>query len=610
MEKQYLKITTKNEDIDRILNEWLEWDRGEQGLKKIETLAQNHQYDELKKLFSSPRLTFGTAGLRGPMQPGPGGMNELIILQTAQGLLRYSEESLGDQLFKRGVVIGYDGRYNSKRFAEITARIFQNAEVPVGLFTDYVPTPLIPYTVMSEKYAIGIMVTASHNPKDDNGYKVYWENSCQITPPHDKNIQKHILENLKPWPKSWDITVLPKSVHKDPSVLFDNYCKSLSKLIPDNLMSLNSKSSLEFVYSPMHGVGYKYIQKAFEQANLRPVIAVEEQAHPDPDFPTVKFPNPEENKALDLAIELANKKGKTIVLANDPDADRLACAEKLGNGEWHIFTGNELGALLGWWSLEVHKLLNPNLNLDSVYMLSSAVSSKILKTMAEHHGFHFIETLTGFKWMGNEAIKLIANKKHVLFAFEEAIGFMWGTLVLDKDGISAATMLATLACFLYDEKKLTLHEQINRIYNQYGYHMTINSYYICHEQDTINSIFARLRNFPGSKRSDKYPHEILNGKYEISRIQDLTTCYDSLLKQPNLPCSKSSQIITFFFNNGFSVTLRTSGTEPKLKYYSEMCAKPEMKDLVTLKQTVKEMIEAVCQEFLQPEENRLISREK
>uniref|UniRef100_A0A6M2DLH5 Putative phosphoglucomutase/phosphomannomutase n=1 Tax=Xenopsylla cheopis TaxID=163159 RepID=A0A6M2DLH5_XENCH len=609
MDNTDLFVPTGNEEADAVLLKWLSWEKGENDLDLLKKLISTNNVNEIQRLFLLPRLTFGTAGLRGPMQPGPGGINELIVLQTAQGLLRYAAECLGDQLYKKGIVIGFDGRHNSARFAEITARIFHNAEVPVGLFTDYVPTPLIPYAVKTQKYAIGVMVTASHNPKIDNGYKVYWDNGCQITSPHDKNIQKHILENLRPWPKSWDSKNLPSNYYKNPDQVLVDYCENLGKLIPDDLRNINLTSPIDFIYTPMHGVGYKYIQRAFQEACLKPVIVVQEQAYPDPEFPTVKFPNPEENNALDLAIKLANEEGRSIVLANDPDADRLACAEKLANGEWHIFTGNELGALLGWWSLMVHKMLNTNSNLDDVYMLSSAVSSKILKTMADHDGFHFIETLTGFKWMGNAAISLTAAKKHVLFAFEEAIGFMWGTLVLDKDGVSAATMLATLACYLHDKQK-SLNEQLKEIYDQYGYHITSNSYYVCHDENTINAIFNRLRSYPDTVRTDKYPHSILNGKYEICRVQDLTAGYDSLLGHPDLPCSKSSQVITFFFKNGFSVTLRTSGTEPKLKYYSEMRADPDVKDLETIKQTVAEMITAVCQEFLQPVENNLISRDK
>lgn len=281
--------------------------------------------------------------------------------------------------------------------------------------------------------------------------------------------------------------------------MFDLYYEKLLANIPsDVLTEVNANSDIRFVYSAMHGVGYKFVEKAVQVANLKPLIPVVEQRDADPEFPTVKFPNPEEGKSsLTLSFKLANEENCKIILANDPDADRLACAEYNENEQqWRVFTGNEIGALLGWWALECFKMQSPKKDLKDCYMLASTVSSKMLRAMAKAEGFNFIETLTGFKWMGNKSHELINDGKSVLFAFEEAIGFMFNPTVLDKDGISAACHLASLTAFL-KLKNQTLCTKLKELYQRYGFHYTSNSYFLCYEPDTITKIFERIRNFHG-----------------------------------------------------------------------------------------------------------------
>lgn len=284
-----------------------------------------------------------------------------------------------------------------------------------------------------------------------------------------------------------------------------------------------------------------------------------------------------------------------------------------------VFNGNELGALLGWWSMKTHKTLHPGTNLSDCYQLASTVSSKILAAIARKEGYNFIETLTGFKWMGNRAIELLQENKQVLFAFEEAIGFMFSPSIPDKDGISAATHLATMACYLRTLERLTLGEKLDEIYRQYGYHCTNCSYLFCDKPSIIKRIFERLRHYDASNglRIDGgdvgdgdgfvYPKSILDGEYQIKYIRDLTTGIDT--SQPHgraiLPVSSSSQMITFTFENGLVITLRTSGTEPKIKYYAELCAQPSEKDWPSLRNTLDKMVAAIVEEFLQPTLNDL-----
>lgn len=359
--------------------------------------------------------------------------------------------------------------------------------------------------------------------------------------------------------------------------MFKRYYEEMLEVFPPNLLEINEEAKLQIVYTAMHGVGFPYVERAFELSKLRPVHAVMEQRDPDPEFPTVKFPNPEEGKScLLLSMKLADEIGSNLILANDPDADRLACAERdVKSNQWRVFNGNELGSLLGWWSVQYFKEKSSTADLRNCYLLGSTVSSKMLGSMAKIEGFNFEETLTGFKWMGNRSVELMESGKHVLFAYEEAIGFMFSPAVLDKDGVSASAHLATLASFLKVKKNLTLGAKLEELYRTYGYHYSMNGYFLCYEPETIDKIFERIRNWNG--KSGAYPPFILDGKYKIKSIRDLTTGTDTSRPdgKAQLPSSKSSQMITFTLENGTVITLRTSGTEPKVKYYSEYCASPE-----------------------------------
>uniref|UniRef100_A0A1B6E2I8 Phosphoglucomutase-2 n=1 Tax=Clastoptera arizonana TaxID=38151 RepID=A0A1B6E2I8_9HEMI len=598
-------INTGNKELDDNIRKWFSWNQKKTENEEIILLLKQNDLKGLSKLLNQ-RMEFGTAGLRGRMGPGFSQMNDLVIIQTGQGLLKYLSENEPD-LKNKGVVIGFDGRHNSKRFAELTAAIFHQAGVRVNLHSNVCPTPFIPFAVLHCNHAAGVMVTASHNPKEDNGYKVYWKNGAQIKSPTDKGIQKCILESLQP-KLNYEDTASVWNLADDDSL--NDAMKEYYERIKKSVFNFNTNSSclVKITYTAMHGVGYPFIKEAFKIAKFPPVIPVAEQVEPDPEFPTVKFPNPEEGKsALNLSIKTANENGSQIILANDPDADRLAVAEKSRKGEWKVFSGNELGALLGWWSIYTYKQKNPSADLSKVYMLSSTVSSKILKSISKKEGFQFEETLTGFKWMGNRSSELLGQDKTVLFAFEEAIGFMCGTAVLDKDGVSAAVKIAELAAFLQKDK-LTLTEKLADIYAIYGQHVSDNSYFVCHEPPVIERIFTRLRSFNGTPNS--YPSELLDGKYNISGIRDLTTGYDSSQpdKKATLPVSRTSEMITFTFDNGLVATLRTSGTEPKIKYYTELCAPPEIQDLDQVKAILKEMVGGIIEEYFQPRKNKLIYR--
>ncbi|XP_006627963.3 glucose 1,6-bisphosphate synthase isoform X1 [Lepisosteus oculatus] len=601
---------TGDPQLDKAVVQWMTWDQNPQTRAQIESLAREGKRQELRERLCS-RMTFGTAGLRAPMGAGFALINDLTVIQSTQGMHRYLEKSFPD-LRRRGVVIGYDTRgqeasnCSSERLARLAAAVLLSRNVPVFLFSTYVPTPFVPYAVRKLGTAAGVMVTASHNPKEDNGYKVYWKNGAQIASPHDKEILKCIEESLEPWSDSWKENLADSSdLRSDP---LEKICRSYMedlKLVCFH-RELNTKTPLKFVHTAFHGVGHEYVQQAFRVFGFLPPLPVPEQKDPDPEFSTVRSPNPEEGESvLELSLRLAEKEGARVVVATDPDADRLAVAEQYEPGRWKVFTGNEMAALLGWWLFWNWREKHADMaDLDRVYMLATTVSSKILRTIARREGFHFEETLPGFKWIGNRVKELMDKGNEVLFAFEESIGFMCGTSVLDKDGVSAAVVVAEMAAYL-ETRNFTMTQQLAHIYEVYGLHISETSYLICHDPPTVNRIFARLRNFGGEVR---YP--LSCGEHSITHIRDVTTGYDSSQRSGKsvLPITKNSQMVTFTFQNGSVATLRTSGTEPKIKYYAELCAAPGKSDLSSMREELRKLTAALVEDFLEPDRNNLTRR--
>ncbi|XP_062408606.1 glucose 1,6-bisphosphate synthase [Sardina pilchardus] len=601
---------TGDPQLDKAIYQWITWDRNALTRAQIEVLSGEENVPELRKRLCS-RMAFGTAGLRAAMGAGFSRINDLTVIQSTQGMYKYLSKFFPD-FGSRGLVVGYDTRAQeasgctSERLARLTAAVMLCKDIPVYLFSTYVPTPFVPYAVKKLGAAAGVMVTASHNPKEDNGYKVYWHNGAQISAPHDKEILRCIEESAEPWPESWNEGLA------DSSPLRSDPLDTITRLYMDELATvcfhrqLNAQSPLRFVHSSFHGVAHNYVQKAFQACGFPPPIAVPEQKDPDPHFSTVTCPNPEEGlSVLELSVRLAEREGAKIVLATDPDADRLAVAEQCDTCGWKAFTGNELAALLGWWMLynwkETHS--DPS-DTEKVYMLATTVSSKILKAFAQMEGFHFEETLPGFKWIGNKIHELEKTGNEVIFSFEESIGFLCGTMVPDKDGVSAAVVVAEMAAYLHT-KNLTLNQQLQNIYETYGYHISKTSYVICNDPPTVKRIFTRLRNFEGE---NVYPKSC--GGYNIVNVRDVTTGYDSSRPDQKcvLPVTKSSQMVTFTLQNGVVATLRTSGTEPKIKFYTEFCAPPGKSDTRNLEEELKKVTSALVEEFLEPDKNNLIRR--
>ena len=508
------------------VQQWIDQDPDPKTRVELENLLADNNEVELRSCFSG-FLEFGTAGLRGKLGPGPSRMNRAVVTKTAAGLVTYMRKHN-----LSSVVIGRDARYGSKDFAQDSAEIMQGAGMKVYLLPGALPTPVLAYAVRELKCDVGIMVTASHNPPEDNGYKVYlggvvdqirYEGS-QIISPADTQISEYISQvpDLNTLKRSSGAEVLDNAIS-------DSYVKATAKLATSN-------SDLKVVYSAMHGVGRETLEQVFAAANFAPPILVSEQAEPDPDFPTVKFPNPEEPGAIDLSIKKAIQVSADLVIANDPDADRCAVALADRSGNWRMLRGDEVGALLGEYLARTAKD-------KSATLANSIVSSSILSKIAKAYQLPFTETLTGFKW--------IAKIENLHFGYEEALGYaVDSNSVNDKDGISAALMIVQIATDLKRESK-TLNDLLDEIWNKYGYHGTKQISVRVNTLEEISKILGRFRN--------SAPQSIAG--YQVSGFDDLEK------PTSNLPPTNGVRI---FLEPNIRIIVRPSGTEPKIKCYIEV----------------------------------------
>ncbi|GAB7360974.1 hypothetical protein MBLNU230_g0957t1 [Neophaeotheca triangularis] len=547
------------DSIEDLAKRWLSVDHDTDTRQEIQSLVDHGNTAELEKCLRK-RIAFGTAGLRARMRGGFAFMNSLTVLQASQGIadVLLAQQGRGP---KPSVVVGYDGRYNSEKFARLAAAAFLTKGLRVMWFGRLVHTPMVPFAVGNASLSAGVMVTASHNPKHDNGYKVYWGNGCQIIPPLDTQIAAAIdrVEDVV----SWDIDLVDREdsdVIRQTETTLDAYFASIKGMRGFSHEWSDSAASSGFVYTPMHGVGLPFMQKVVEMAGLAGQMhVVDAQARPDPEFPTVPFPNPEEKGALNLAIAEADAHGCDIVLANDPDADRFAAAQRLSASTWHQFTGNQIGYLLASHVLDS----TDSHSRHRQVMLASTVSSRMLASMARTEGFIFKETLTGFKWLGNVAQDLSERGLHPTYAYEEAIGYMFPEVVWDKDGIAAAAAFVS-ALKRWKSQGLTPWTKLQQLYEKYGYFEDANTYLISPSPAHTDAFFTELR----VKNNGSHPTHLGDG--EILRWRDLTVGYDSAMPdhKPDLPVDPKAQMITCELRD-VVFTARGSGTEPKLKLYIE-----------------------------------------
>jgi phosphomannomutase len=537
------------------VRDWMADDPDPDTRAELETLLAQADDSEIEERFGGP-LEFGTAGLRGLLGAGPNRMNRVVVARATAGLCHYLLEHVPGAA-ERGLCIGFDGRTMSREFARDVAEIVAGAGIRALAFDHVVPTPLLAFAAKHTGAAAAVMVTASHNPPAYNGYKVYWENGAQIIPPHDHGIAQAI-DAVGP------VSKLPRLDREAAKAegLFEvlgpnverHYLDGVHKLLP-NLST--SRRGLRIAYTALHGVGQPYVLEALEEAGFDDVFPVQEQADPDPAFPTVDFPNPEEKGAMDRVLALAKTKEADLVLANDPDADRLAVAARRSDGEHEMLTGNDLGCLLA------HYLLEHSEGPDRA-VISTIVSSPLLGEIARAHRAHFEQTLTGFKRIANRAIELEQDRRlQFVMGYEEALGYSVGTLVRDKDGVSAAAVVADLAAHCRAEGR-TILDELERCWRRYGMYLS-RQISVVHEgrggAERIRALMDKARR--------KTPRTI--AELDVIAVQDLGEGVrkpsDGSTEPLGLP---RTNLVLLELEGGHRAMLRPSGTEPKLKYYVDV----------------------------------------
>ncbi|MDQ2189449.1 phospho-sugar mutase [Vibrio sp. A14(2019)] len=528
---------------------WLARDPDLRTRKELQTLIDNQQQDEIADRFKS-RLEFGTAGLRGKVGCGPNRMNRLVIQETAVGLGHYLIQQV-DNAKQRGVVIGYDGRPDSQQFAQDTASVLTALGIKVYLTYKVAPTPVVAFGVKHFQAAAAVVVTASHNPPEYNGFKVYWENGAQIIAPHDSGIANQIDLAAT---QSIPTLGLDKAQQQGLLVwLQDDYYQTYRQTINASplLQHHTDPSSVTIAYTAMHGVGAEMAETLLADTGFNKVLSVKEQREPDGSFPTVNFPNPEEAGAMDRVIALAESVNAELACANDPDADRFAVAVAKPSGGYQMLTGDQVGALLGDYLLR-------HTTHQAPLVGNTIVSSSLLSKIASAHGAVYYQTLTGFKWLTNVAMAKQSEQHPFLFAYEEALGYTVGNSVWDKDGLSAMVAFAQLAAELYSQGK-TIWDQLEALYRQHGLYVTAQRS-IALAPDTP-PIGDRLRATPPHTIAGKPVVSYDDLKLAVRHHQDGTT---ERLTWP------SSDVLIYHLQDGARVIVRPSGTEPKLKCYYEV----------------------------------------
>ncbi len=510
---------------------------------------------ELASMFSGP-LRFGTAGLRALMGAGESRMNSSVVARASWGLAQWLIENQG-----QSIVVGFDARKNSHKFARVCAEVFAGAGLKVQLASAPTPTPVLAFGVLHQRADAGVMVTASHNPRNDNGYKIYLGDGCQIAPPVDLQIAAHI--DLAP-PANL-IARNSETINSWPTSLTEAYCSAAAAVVRPPNFSVPTSSTHSWVYTPMHGVGFQTLQTVLRLARMPDPIVVAAQVHPDGEFPTLAFPNPEESGALDLAFKAAEESQADLVIANDPDADRCAVALATTSG-WHQFTGDEIGALLAWWQINVRRL-SPGLPTNPA-MATTLVSSKLIGEIAKQHGYQFVTTLTGFKW--------ISRVEGLVFGYEEALGYCVDpTNVKDKDGITAAVAILDLYEFARSQDR-SLIDLLDEIYISHGLHFTQTRSTRLTDANQASEIVTSL--------AVDSPSQI--GRFTVTGLEDLARGVDGLPPTTG---------VRFFLTDNARVIIRPSGTESKVKTYLEIITPTTRGRLVADKAQSRELAEEIFQ---------------
>ena len=542
------------QEVKARIDSWLNGPYDEETKKEIKALLDAGNEKELTDAFYRD-LEFGTGGLRGIMGVGTNRMNKYTVGVATQGLANYILKQGGSN-YK--VAIGYDSRNNSDVFSKAAAEILSSNGINVYLYDDIHPISLLSYAVRSLGCIAGIVVTASHNPKEYNGYKVYWSDGAQVIPPHDKNIIDEVLKVKPEEVKMGDsskITIIGKYIE-------DKYMNDLMGYLvnPD---IIKKHHDIKIVYTPIHGSGYKMVPMALRKAGFTNLTTLEGAQPPDGNFPTVESPNPENPEALQIAVNKAKEIGAELVMGTDPDCDRMGCALLTKDGSYMYLTGNQIGSIMAYY------LITNKKNIKNPYIVKTIVTTELARAIADANNVKLYDVLTGFKWIA-DVIERTKDGTY-LFGFEESFGYCINSNVRDKDGVSSCLMLAEILAYCKDNG-MTLADYLESIYEKYGY------FY----EETIS---ITKKGADGAKAiADLMTYYRNNLPKEISGVEVVSISdyekkevYDNSGKKINDITLPKSNVLQYILTDKTKITIRPSGTEPKIKFYFEVCVK-ESKD--------------------------------
>ncbi|HBT84447.1 MAG: phospho-sugar mutase [Fermentimonas sp.] len=538
-------------------NSWIEGEYDVVTKNEVQQLLDNEDKNPLIDAFYKD-LEFGTGGLRGIMGAGSNRMNIYTVGSATQGLTNYLQKEFAN-LDQIKVVVGHDCRNNSRKFAEVTADIFSANGIKVYLFENLRPTPLISYAIRKLGCQSGIMITASHNPKEYNGYKAYWNDGAQVLAPHDRNIIAEVnrIKSNSEVKFKGDKNLI-EIIGKDMDNAFIEEIKKLV-LSPESIKRFND---IKIVYTPIHGTGGTLVPDALKAVGFTNIIHVPEQDVISGDFPTVVSPNPEEPAALDLAIKKAIETDADLVMATDPDGDRIGTAIRDDKGEFILVNGNQTLLLCLYYLMTRREELGLLTGKD--FVVKTIVSTEVAKKIAKSKGIEIYDSYTGFKWIA-EIIRKNEGIKKYIGGGEESYGFLAGDYVRDKDAVSACTLFAEIAAWARDNGK-TLYELLQDIYLEYGYSKEVGISLVRKGKEGAEEIEAMMRNY----RSN--PLTSLGGS-PVTLIKDFgkLEAFDYIRNEQNaLEMPTTSNVIQYFTEDDTKMSIRPSGTEPKIKFYIEV----------------------------------------
>ncbi|SMO37108.1 phosphoglucomutase [Saccharicrinis carchari] len=543
--------------VTKKANQWLEGNYDQETKKQVAALLNNEDKSDLIDAFYKD-LEFGTGGLRGIMGPGTNRINIYTVGAATQGLANYLNQQFND-LTEIKVCIGHDCRNNSKEFAQISADILSASGIKALLFDDLRPTPEVSFVIRERGCQSGIVITASHNPKEYNGYKAYWDDGAQLISPHDTNVIDEV-QKIK------SINEIKFEGNKD---LIEVLGEEMDQKYLDKVKSISLDTGaikrnhdLKIIYTPIHGTGVKLIPAALKKYGFTNIINIPEQDVVSGDFPTVVSPNPEEPAALKMAVDKAIEIDADLVMASDPDADRLGVACKNEKGEFILLNGNQTALLLTWYMVKRWK--ENKLLTGKEYIVKTIVTTELLKDIALKNNIEYFDVYTGFKWIADKIKRNEGIKKYICGG-EESYGFLPGDYVRDKDAVASCAIFAEIAAWAKDNG-VTLFELLQNIYLEYGFSKEKMIYIVRKGKsgaDEIKQIMKDMRENP--------PVELAGSKVSVVKDYAVLKAFDKI-KGTDSPIDlpETSNVLQFFTQDGSKISVRPSGTEPKIKFYFEV----------------------------------------